>query len=226
MRCCRYSQIRLFISAQFCACLPDEKINYMITYFDNKNWGKIIDSYEAWWADTLERPLLNIRIYGADPKIKKPDGEMRYSFSGYGLDVPVEMIIKHCEYSLCTVKYIGDAYPSYLPDFGAGINAAFQGARFIANPDTVWFEADGETDMKKFQLYHHPDNILYRRISEFYEKAGAYFQGDVVLGMTHLNNGIDIPARFFDAVEFCTALYDMPEEINRLVWENHRMFLF
>ena len=198
----------------------------MITHFDNRKWATLTENYEAWWADTLDRPLLHITIHGADPKVDKPKGDFHYSLSQYGLDVPIETVIKHCEYELCSTLFLGDAYPTILPDFGAGVNAAFAGARVIARPETVWFTAEDAIPLESRHLIHQPESLLYRRISEFYEKADAYFNGDVVLGMTHLNNGIDIPAHFFDSVEFCSALYDKPKEIDRLIWESHELFVY
>ena len=114
----------------------------MITYFNNKNWESLLDKYEAWWTNTLECPLLHITLHGADPKISKPEGKIHHTLSQYSLDEPVETIIKHWEYLLCTTIYIGDAYPTFLPDFGAGVNAAFTSAKVIVRPETVWFMAN------------------------------------------------------------------------------------
>jgi len=197
----------------------------MITYFDNSRWDATLEAYEAWWADELDRPLLNITVNGADPGIDKPEGEVFPLFYQYDLAVPVETIIKHCEYTLCSTKYICDAYPNYLPDFGPGVNAEFLGASFTVGPNTVWFGAREKPDMETFRLQYRSDSTLFRRIMEFYQKADAYFKGDVVLGMTHLNNGIDIPASFFGGAELCIALYDHPDDVERLIWENFDAFL-
>ena len=155
-----------------------------------------------------------------------PEGTVHANLSQYGLDIPMETILKHLDYQLSGMKYAGDGYPGFLPDFGAGVNAAFAGARHIVRPETVWFEAEFPMQVSQLSLRHHADNAVYRRIVEFYQMADAYFGGSVVLGMTHLNNGIDIPARFFNGVDFCLAMYDIPEEIDRLVWENHALFEF
>jgi len=197
----------------------------MITHFDNSRWPGVINAYEDWWTDKLDRPLFNIQIYGAEPDIEKPEGEILPALFYYDFDIPADVIIKHAEYSLCSRKYLCDAYPSYLPDFGAGVNAGFQGAAFSVGAGTVWYGPDGANDMETFHIAHRPESALYQKIMEIYEKADAYFGGDIVLGMTHLNNGIDIPARFFGADEFCTALYDKPEHVERLVWENHSNFI-
>jgi hypothetical protein len=203
-----------------------ERAKTMSIDFDNSRWDDLLKDYCLWWDDKLDRPLLNIRILCDDTKMKRPEGVIKDAFWQYGFEVPVEEIIHHFEYKLSLYKYIGDAYPSCLPDFGAGVNAAFQGANFVVGPDTVWFEPAQKVDITELKFVHNPNNVLYQRISDFYEKADAHFAGDVVLAMTHLNNGIDIPARFFDSVEFCTALYDDPEGVDRLVWENHKMCLF
>ena len=194
--------------------------------FEKSRWDCLKNNYESWWTDKIERPLFNVTIHGQDPDRPMPEGISRGVFSQYELDVPVEVIIKHLDYQLSGMKYWGDGYPSYLPDFGAGVNAAFAGARHIVRPESVWFEAESQMSFNQLKLRHQADNVVYRRIAEFYQKANAYFDGSVVLGMTHLNNGIDIPARFFNGVDFCLGMIDNPEEIERLVWENHALFEF
>ncbi|MEA4889653.1 MAG: hypothetical protein VB070_09350 [Clostridiaceae bacterium] len=198
----------------------------MITHFANSRWSHVKENYENWWTNQLERPIFNIQIHGADPGLPKPEEPIYANLSSYDLSVPMATIIKHCEYSLCSRYYLGDSYPTYLPDFGAGVNAAFVGAKHLVRPETVWFEAEKPLLPEQLSFRHHPENIVYQRIVDFYNQANTYFKGSVVLGMTHLNNGIDIPARFFNGVDFCLALYDSPEEIERLVWENHELFLF
>ncbi len=194
--------------------------------FKKSRWDCLKDNYESWWTDKLERPLFNVEIHGNAPDMRKPEGVFHEVFSRYALDVPMDVIIRNLDYQLGSVKYAGDGYPSWLPDFGAGVNAAFAGAKHIVRPESVWFEAESPAPLDQFTLRHHADNVIYRRIAEFYQKANAYFGGCVVLGMTHLNNGIDIPARFFNGVDFCLGMIDSPEEIERLVWENHALFEF
>jgi hypothetical protein len=43
--------------------------------------------------------------------------------------------------------------------------------------------------------------------------------------MTHLNNGIDTVARFFEGDDTLIALFDHPDEVKRLINENHELFM-
>lgn len=197
-----------------------------IPSFSPARWDTVRDRYVAWWHGRLSRPLLHVQIHGLDPGFPRPDGPFYGALSSYPLEYPMERILAQWHYQLCATRYLGDGYPTVLPDFGAGVNAAFCGARHEARPETVWFFADGAVDLETFHLVHHPDNPVWQRVCAFYREADAYFGGAVLLGMTHLNNGIDIPAHFFDGVELCMALYDQPEAVERLIWENHSLLLY
>ncbi len=198
----------------------------MVYSMNHKPWDEIKRSYESWWTNCLERPLFNIQILVENSSVPKPSGSIKNKFSDYDFNIPVDDIIKHVAYRLSNAKYLGDSYPTYLPDFGAGVNAAFVGAKHIVRPESVWFEPEKSKNIEDVVLQHNPDNVVYSRIAEFYMKADKYFKGRVVLGMTHLNNGIDIPARLNNSTDFCIALYDHPKEVERLVWENHNLFYF
>ena len=198
----------------------------MIADFNEARWAQLKEKYQAWWDRTSAGPLMNVVITGVHSAVEKPEDFCGGPFSAYPVDYPIERVLAHIEYTLSARRYLGCAYPTYLPDFGAGVNAAFCGADFEARPETVWFHPRRPETVGTLHLEHEPENPLFKRISEFYEKADAYFAGDIVLGMTHLNNGIDTPARFVDSVEFCMALFDDPENITRLVWENYELCQF
>ena len=191
--------------------------------FSHDRWQGVLAAYESWWNNTLERPLFNISLT-RDCDGKNPPGRLT-ALSSYALDVPTEVICQDIAWALSRRVFLGDGYPIFLPDYGAGVNAAFAGAKTIVRPETVWFEAKSHETADSLHLTHHPDDPIYRRMVDFYTKADAYFQGSIVLGMTHLNNGIDIPARFINGVDLCISLYDQPDQVERLVWENHELFM-
>ncbi|MDW7656113.1 MAG: hypothetical protein SCM11_02940 [Bacillota bacterium] len=191
--------------------------------FSQKRWQGLLDAYECWWNNTLDRPLFNIKLTW-DSDGKNPAGRPT-GLSSYALDVPVEAICQDVAWALSRRVFLGDSYPIFLPDYGAGVNAAFAGANTIVRPETVWFEAKTPETVENLHLTHHPDDPIYRRIVDFYTTADTYFQGSLVLGMTHLNNGIDIPARLIKGVDLCIALHDQPEQVERLVWESHELFM-
>ena len=198
----------------------------MSIHFSKQNWNNIRSVYNAWWKRELERPVINLTFTAAPSDIEKPKDYIAQQMWQYPEDTPVEQILQNDLYTLSTQRFTADAYPMVLPDYGAGVNAAFCGCKPIRGNGTVWFHPPApDINPQDLHLTHHPESKLYNLIREYYEKAREIFEDNVVLGMTHLNNGIDTVARFFDAEPMLLALHDYPEEIKRLVSENHRLFL-
>ncbi len=190
--------------------------------FSTERWQRIEKDYTAWWKGELDRPLINIELTGAAPDRLQPE-EPVDSTTLYDFSMPAKIIVKHWESMLSCKKYIGDAYPLIIPDFGPGVNAAFMGAKATPTPCTVWFKAKKEKVMKELHFSYDPEEPTFRRIKELYRAAAEYFKGSVCLGMTHLNNGIDPVARFFDSETMALAFYDDPDNLKRLIWETHEL---
>jgi hypothetical protein len=190
--------------------------------FAPQRWDAIKRNYTDWWAGRLERPLINIELVGRNPDMPRPRGDLVSVMRD--LAAPLELIMDHWEYHLASRQYVGDAYPNILPDFGAGVNAAFMGANALVTPETVWFSAQREVPMHELHFSYNPHEPWYNRILDIYRAAAQRFVGNVCLGMTHLNNGIDPVARFFSGEAMLLALYDEPDEVLRLIGECHDLF--
>jgi len=197
----------------------------MLANFPKERWDKIREVYSKWWNHTLERPVINVSLNDADPGIEKPERTMYHNLYLYPSRIPAETIAKHWQYQVLSKKFLGDSFPICLPDYGPGVNAAFLGCKAIVSPEigTVWFEQENYLTPDKLHFEFNPEEPVYRRIKSVYEAASSLFDGSVVLGMTHLNNGIDIPARFLGTTETNMYFYDDPENIKRLTWENHNL---
>jgi hypothetical protein len=189
--------------------------------FTPDRWDKLKRDYTAWWAGDLDRPLINLELTDRDPGMPKPPGNLVDVMRDFA--APLDLILDHWEYHLAGRAYAGDAYPNILPDFGAGVNAAFMGARGLITPETVWFNGETGAPLSAVHFEYNPDQPWYRRILAIYHAAAQRFAGRMCLGMTHLNNGIDPVARFFPAEILLTALHDCPAEVERLIWESHRL---
>lgn len=193
-----------------------------ISNFNTASFPCLIDTYKKWWAGTLNRPIINLQVSGINPGMDAPFGAFHPCLSHCDLTQPMDKIVDYFEYLLYTRRYLFDSYPSILPDFGAGVNAAFCGCKEIVRSETVWFEPEVPVDdIEVLNLKHNDKSFVWQCICDFYRVASKRFGGNVVLAMTHLNNGIDILARFLDSVELGIALYDQPDNIMRLIWQNH-----
>ena len=198
----------------------------MSIQFSTRRWDNIRNVYSGWWNRTLERPVVNLTFTGADSDMKKPDGYKGRLLWQYPIEVPVENILLDDLYTVSTQRFAGDGFPAVLPDYGAGVNAAFCGCITEPGAGTVWFRPPTpDIDPRELHLTHCPESEVYIKIRKYYEKAHDYFEGQAVIGMTHLNNGIDPVARFFDGESMVLALRDYPQEVKRLIGENHCLFM-
>lgn len=198
----------------------------MFIEFSTNRWDNIRNVYSSWWNRTLQRPVVNLTFTGAKSDMEKPEDFSGIPLWKRPLDEPIEKILRDDLYTVSTGRFAADAFPMVLPDFGAGVNAAFCGCIAIPMADTVWFHPPGPgIDPRELQITHCPESTIYHRIRQYYEKSADFFEGQAVIGMTHLNNGIDIVARFFDGESMILALRDYPEEIKRLTNENHHLFV-
>jgi hypothetical protein len=193
----------------------------MLASFPVARWDRIREVYSRWWDRQLDRPVINVCLDGVVPEIQKPDGTLFPLLSQYDPSVAADAIAEHWRYLLLSRKYLGDSYPMLLPDYGAGVNAAFSGCKARVTPETVWFVPEGYLPPDQLHIACNLTDSLFLRIQEVYRSVSHLFGGDAVLGMTHLNNGIDTVARFFDGVEMAMMLYDDPENLKRLIQENH-----
>ncbi len=193
----------------------------MLDTFHADRWNRIHEIYSRWWDRTLDRPVINVYLDGVVPEIQKPEGTIFPSLYQYDPSIAAETVALHWRYLLLSRKYLGDSYPTILPDYGAGVNAAFSGCKAHVTPETVWFEPERIVPAENLHIACNLKESLFLRIQEIYRSASRLLGGDAVLGMTHLNNGIDTVARFFDGVEMALMLYDDPDNLKRLIQENH-----
>ena len=210
----------------------------MAIHFKKDAWKKIKKDSIAWWEGKLERPLINIRLPGADPGMPRPEGivsQLRdnieyfdilkcFSRSYFDFSIPVETILTQWQYVLSCEKYIGDAYPAMTPFLGPFANSLFMGAKEIITPETIWCESSMETPVSEIHFSFNSEEPLFKRIKDIYEAAAQYFDGNICFGMIHLNNGIDSIAPFTSSEAMALAYYDDPDHLKRLIWENHELF--
>jgi len=190
----------------------------MAVNFPKENWAKIEKDYTSWWRGELDRPLISVELTGVAPKMPKPEVGM------YDSGATSEEIVLDWMYYLSGIKYMGDAFPNIRPCLGAGVNAAYMGAKKIIGDASIWFEAEKEMTPDELHLEYIPNEQWFCKTCEIYRIAAEMFDGDVCLEMTDICNGIDPVERFFSSEDFLMALYEYPEEVKRLVWECHELF--
>jgi len=196
----------------------------MAIHFNRDRWEKTKEDARRWWAGELERPLIQIRPWGADPGRPKPKLKDLGQLSFYDMSVPPEEIIDLCDYQLCGTRFLGDGFPSFLPNFGPGVVAAFMGARVETDAGTTWFNPVEECEITDLRFEYDPDNVWLKRVKDVCRAAIDRWEGTVQVSMTDLGGNLDVLSTFRPAEKLLLDLYDYPEEVKKRTWEAHEMW--
>jgi len=195
--------------------------------FTPERWERVKENNRLWRARKLGRPLVQWKLLGADPGRPEPDVPPNgMATTSFDTRYTIDQIIDRHEYDLSCQKFLGDAFPSFWPDFGPGIVAEFLGGRADATGGTVWFYPG------IYEGVHPKDmHITYREGSQWLERimqicrAGIErFEGQVQIAMTDLGGTMDVLASLRPAEDLLMDLHDCPEEIERLMWELHPLW--
>ena len=189
--------------------------------FSEQQWQQVKDNYRLWWADRLDRPLVQVIFTGCDPGRGEPTLPGYAFTSFYDLDVPAEAIVDRWDYDLACLRFAGDAFPCIWPNFGPGIMAAFLGAELKNGAETVWFNPPSNLDIADIRFQYRGQSLWLDRIKDIYGAAAKYWNGLVQLSMTDLGGSLDVLATFRPGEKLLLDLYDAPEEVKRLTWETH-----
>jgi len=189
--------------------------------FTASRWDKIREDSDKWWAGELKRPLIQMRLNGADPGRDEPALPFHSFTSFYDLDVSAEAIVDRWDYNLSCCKFLGDSFPSVWPNFGAGVMAAMMGANLLNGDDTVWFNPKEEKEISDLSFEFDTNNVWFNRIKDIYKAGLERWEGLVQFDMTDLGGNLDILSSFRPSEKLLLDLYDFPDAVKRMTWEAH-----
>lgn len=194
--------------------------------FSIERWDSVKANNRAWWAGELKRPLIQFTIGGRDPGRSEPDLPSHGFHAFYDLSVSVEDIIGRVDYDLSGMKFLGDAFPTFWPNFGPGVIAAFLGACLKKSIETatVWFHPSEDKELCDIEFEYNPDNIWLNRIQDLCRAALDRWEGLVQIGMTDLGGNLDILSTFRPGEKLLLDLYDHPEQVKKLTRQAHEMW--
>ena len=202
--------------------------------FTEEDWSLVKATWEAWWAGTLDRPLMVIeavdlrrressQIGGAAGSLKVRD--LDGFITQFPLTTPEEAVLDQLEENLATVHYFLDAFPKWWPNFGPGVMAGFLGSDVEYRPGTTWFHPIKMESLSDFRLELDPENIWWQRVAAITAAAvdrwGDYFS----IGHTDLGGNLDILASLRGSEALLLDLIDKPEEVDRCVAEITSLWL-
>ncbi len=191
--------------------------------FTEADWARVTRDWTAWWAGELERPL--VVVHGIVPDEDGHVPEVQHFTSNYPLDMPADEVINRYQAYLEALRFYGDAWPKWWPNFGPGIMAGFLGARVRSVPETVWFEPTELVPIEDIHPRYDPDNVWWRRVKELTRLAVERWGDRVSVAHTDLGGNLDILASLRTTERLLLDLYDAPEEVERLVGEITQLWL-
>ncbi|OQA00439.1 MAG: hypothetical protein BWY69_01711 [Planctomycetes bacterium ADurb.Bin401] len=204
----------------------------MAIKFDSARWNKIKTDSNKWWQRKLGRPLIQARLFGAEPGREKPlincwDANANW-FSdficSFGESVTEEQIVDRWDYALCCTKFLGDAFPAVWPNFGPGILAAFMGSELHTSPDTVWFDYTQKEKIQDLNLRIDVRNYWLNRVKKIAAAAVDSWKGNVQIALTDLGGIMDVLASFRGTEQLIYDIIDAPEDVRRLTMQIRKLW--
>ena len=183
--------------------------------FSEDDWQRVSQNWSAWWAGETNRPMVMIEslrvLFLNATNLSK----------AFLLEKPIDEVLDFFEPELEKIRYYGDAWPNWMPYFGPGIVAGFLGASVDVMPEqfTVWFDSDTRPPIEELRFRFDPDNVWWKRVKAFTERAIERWGDQVAIGHTDLGGNLDILSSFRSANQLLVELVDAPGEVDRLVRE-------
>lgn len=198
----------------------------MPIHFENSRWNAVRENHQLWWEGKLKRPLIHLTVTGAAPD--RSPSKLKYlpHASGYGLGTPVDEIVDAWDFHLSSQRFLGDAFPRIWLNYGAGVLAAFLGAKleFAMEEMTTWFHPEKVEEVGDLDFKWNPENKWLKRVKEVASAADNAFKGAVQIGTTDIGGMLDVLSTFRPSENLLLDLYDHPEEVKRQTWALHEMW--
>lgn len=185
-------------------------------------WELVKETYRRWWAGELDRPVIQATLGGRDPGRPEPELGGVGQATLYDLSVSPEAIVDRWDYDLSRRRFLGDAFPTVWLDMGPGVLAAFMGGRAEPGSGTTWFHPAEGKEIADVRFEFDSTALWFRRAADVYRAAVRRWGGAVQIGMTDLGGNLDVLSTFRPGERLLFDIYDHPEEVKRLTWEEHR----
>ena len=186
--------------------------------FADDDWERHARNWSAWWEGALDRPLVMIEAKVADVPFEP-------FVNNLPLGLSTDAILDHYQAHLEALRFFGDAWPRWRPNFGPIIVAGFLGAGVHAAADTIWFSPLQATRLEDLRLAYDPDNAWWRRVQDLTRAAVARWGDRVLVAHTSMGNNLDILAALRGTQQLLFDLCDAPDEVERLAGEVTRAWL-
>jgi len=179
-----------------------------------EDWEEAQERLTAWWdRQVIDRPAMWVTAPRKIPD-ERPQWDA-WDFSRYP-DEPLRVIEKFEAWSADTY-FGGEAFPNLWINLGAGVAAAFLGAKPVFYSDTVWFETPREwEDLKDLRM--DPGNVWWQRAKRNTALGVERGAGKLFVAMTDLGGILDIAHSLRGKKRLMIDLFRNPGKVKDLCW--------
>lgn len=192
-------------------------------HFTSEDWARIERDWGAFWAGELDRPMVMIE------QTHVPEGVVLPEAPGFvpqlPMDMPVDDVVDRYEAHLPYRRCYGDAFPKWFVNFGAGVVAAFLGAKIGVTPETVWFEPETIQELAEIHLQLDEANPCYQRALDISRRAAQRWGKQVCVSYPDIGGNLDVLASLRTTERLLMDTMDCPDEIERLAGEITALWL-
>lgn len=176
-------------------------------------WSETKERFEAWWnRSSCGRPLMSViarREEPCEPMAKLPppqSSEQHHLDPDYNVTSYRNFLKSH--------YLMAEAFPNTNVNIGPGSLAVYLGSEPGFEPDTIWFKPCVK-DWTSLQLKFDESNYWFQRHLQVIRRELKMSNGEFLVGIPDLVEGIDILAAMRGPLEFCYDLVDYPELIKK-----------
>jgi len=193
----------------------------MVIKFTEEDWQRIEKDWMAFWAGELDRPIVWLEYWDPSPEV---DREKCWFIPQYPAEKPVDDIIEIEDRHLSRVHYLGDAFPKYWPNFGAGSAAAYFGSEVKVDENTVWFNPL-DKDINDIQITIDRNSFWFKRVQSIIETALHKWQGTVQVAHSDIGGNLDLLASLRGTEKLLLDLYDNARQVEKLAQDITRAWI-
>ena len=176
-------------------------------------WNEAKERFEAWWnRSSCGRPLMWVTALRDEPCA--PVVSLPPPVSNEQAHIDPDYNIARFRNFLNTHYFMAEAFPNTNVNIGPGSLSVYLGAEPVFAADTIWYDPCIK-DWKKWDFKFDAENRWFKRHIDAIKRQTELANGEFLVGIPDLLEGVDILAAMRDPMEFCYDLIDQPDMIKK-----------
>ena len=183
-----------------------------------QNWDAVKKRYLEYWAlENHDRPLLAIKSPKARPSDSAPPLKEHASQKERWFDT--RYLLERVNHQFENTFFGAEALPTYFPNLGPDIFAAFYGVDLEFGENTSWSKYH-DLDFDVYSgLKLNRQNQYYQKMLEMTKATVEDGRDKYLVGVTDLHPGADALVSMRGPQQLCFDAVERPEDIQRAVME-------